>query len=49
MRSIYTGPVLEMARDQFHVIADYLEIPVDERERLLYPKTLRHGVLPHPR
>ena len=36
--SIYTGPVFEMARDQFHVIADYLEIPEDERERLLYPK-----------
>jgi glutamate dehydrogenase (NAD(P)+) len=27
-----------MARDQFHVIADHLNIPEDERERLLYPK-----------
>jgi glutamate dehydrogenase (NAD(P)+) len=36
--SIYTGPVFEMARQQFQVIADYLEIPPDERERLLYPK-----------
>ena len=36
--SIYTGPVFEMARDQFQVIADYLEIPADERDRLLYPK-----------
>ncbi len=36
--TIYTGPVFDMARDQFHVIADYLEIPLDERERLLYPK-----------
>jgi glutamate dehydrogenase (NAD(P)+) len=36
--TIYTGPVFEMARDQFRVIADYLEIPLDERERLLYPK-----------
>jgi glutamate dehydrogenase (NAD(P)+) len=36
--SIYTGPVFEMARDQFQVIADYLEIPSDERDRLLYPK-----------
>ncbi|MGH7212100.1 MAG: Glu/Leu/Phe/Val dehydrogenase dimerization domain-containing protein, partial [Acetobacteraceae bacterium] len=36
--SIYTGPVFEMARTQFGVIADYLEIPVDERDRLLYPK-----------
>ena len=36
--TIYTGPVFEMARDQFQVIADYLEIPLDERQRLLYPK-----------
>ncbi|HET7882572.1 MAG TPA: Glu/Leu/Phe/Val dehydrogenase [Acetobacteraceae bacterium] len=36
--TIYTGPVFDMARQQFQVIADYLEIPVDERDRLLYPK-----------
>ncbi len=36
--TIYTGPVFEMARDQFQVIADYLEIAADERDRLLYPK-----------
>jgi len=36
--SIYTGPVFDMARDQFQVIADYLEIPEDQRDRLLYPK-----------
>jgi glutamate dehydrogenase (NAD(P)+) len=36
--TIYTGPVFEMARQQFAVIADYLEIPQDERDRLLYPK-----------
>jgi glutamate dehydrogenase (NAD(P)+) len=36
--TIYTGPVFEMARQQFQVIADYLEIPVDERDRILYPK-----------
>jgi glutamate dehydrogenase (NAD(P)+) len=36
--SIYTGPVFEMARQQFHSIADYLEIPEDERDRLLIPK-----------
>src|ERR1700759_3385291 len=35
---IYTGPVFEMARQQFQVIADHLEIPRDERDRLLYPK-----------
>ena len=36
--TIYTGPVFDMARTQFHVIADYLAIPEDERDRLLYPK-----------
>jgi glutamate dehydrogenase (NAD(P)+) len=36
--SIYTGPVFEMARTQFHRIADHLEIPADARDRLLYPK-----------
>ena len=38
MNSLFSGPVFEMARDQFHVIADHLSIPEDERERLLYPK-----------
>lgn len=36
--SIYTGPVFEMAAQQFERIADYLEIAADERPRLLYPK-----------
>ena len=36
--TIYTGPVFDMARQQFQVIADYLEIPFDERDRLLFPK-----------
>ena len=36
--TIYSGPVFEMARQQFQVIADHLEIPRDERDRLLYPK-----------
>ncbi len=36
--TIYAGPVFEMAREQFQVIADYLEIPIDQRDRLLYPK-----------
>jgi glutamate dehydrogenase (NAD(P)+) len=36
--TIYSGPVFEMARQQFQVIADHLEIPQDERARLLYPK-----------
>ena len=36
--TIYTGPVFEMARTQFGLIAEHLEIPHDERNRLLYPK-----------
>ena len=38
MQSLYSGPVFEMARNQFHVIADHLGIREDERDRLLYPK-----------
>ena len=36
--TIYTGPVFEMAAQQFNRIADHLDIPADERPRLLYPK-----------
>jgi glutamate dehydrogenase (NAD(P)+) len=36
--TIYSGPVFDMARKQFQDVADYLQIPVDERDRLLYPK-----------
>ena len=36
--SIYTGPVFEMARQQFYSTANHLGIPDDERARLLYPK-----------
>lgn len=36
--TLYSGPVFEMARQQFHVIADYIDIPLDERDRLLMPK-----------
>ncbi|MBO0711811.1 MAG: Glu/Leu/Phe/Val dehydrogenase [Acetobacteraceae bacterium] len=35
---IYSGPVFDMAREQFHIIADYLDIPDGDRDRLLYPK-----------
>ena len=38
VETIYTGPVFEMARQQFQAAADYLEIPSDARDRLLYPK-----------
>ena len=36
--TIYSGPVFDMAAQQFSVIADYLEIPIDQRDRLLLPK-----------
>ena len=36
--SIYGGPVFDMAKNQFETIADYIELPEDERARLLYPK-----------
>ncbi|MDB5392958.1 MAG: glutamate dehydrogenase [Rhodospirillales bacterium] len=36
--TIYTGPVFAMAKEQFGAIADYLAIPPEERDRLLYPK-----------
>jgi glutamate dehydrogenase (NAD(P)+) len=36
--TLFTGPVFDMARTQFHVIADHLEIPDEERDRLLLPK-----------
>ena len=36
--TVYAGPVFEMARTQFGIIADHLGIPEDERARLLYPK-----------
>jgi glutamate dehydrogenase (NAD(P)+) len=37
---MYSGPVFDMAKTQFHGIADHLEIPSDERDRLLMPKRL---------
>lgn len=36
--TLYSGPVFAMARDQFHIIADHLGMPLDERDRLLLPK-----------
>ncbi len=35
---IYTGPFFEQARENFAVIADYLDIPTHQRDRLLLPK-----------
>ena len=36
--TVYSGPVFDMAVNQFDVIANHLEIPMDERDRLLMPK-----------
>ncbi len=36
--TIYQGPVFDMAKQQFAIIADHLGIPEHERPRLLYPK-----------
>jgi glutamate dehydrogenase (NAD(P)+) len=36
--TVYSGPVFDMAANQFNVIANHLEIPMDERDRLLLPK-----------
>src|SRR5258708_2882088 len=36
--TVYSGPVFDMAAQQFCVIADHLLIPIDERDRLLMPK-----------
>src|SRR5690242_10992528 len=38
MKTVYSGPVFEMAVNQFNVIANHLEIPMDERDRILMPK-----------
>jgi glutamate dehydrogenase (NAD(P)+) len=36
--SVYTGPVFEMARQQFTIIADHIGMPEGDRDRMLYPK-----------
>ncbi len=48
MKHLYSGPVFEMAREQFHVIADHLAIREDERDRLLYPEARHRRLLPDP-
>jgi glutamate dehydrogenase (NAD(P)+) len=38
MQQIYSDPTFQMACDQFKLIADYLQIPDNMRDRTLYPK-----------
>ena len=45
--TLYPGPVFEMAREQFHIIAGRLEIPDAERDRLLLPKRTIAVSCPH--
>src|SRR2546428_6174379 len=44
--TIYDDEVFKMACDQFAVIADYLNIDVNDRERLMYPKRAIAVTLP---
>ena len=43
---IYDDEVFQMACDQFHVIADYLNIDQNDRDRLMYPKRAMAVTLP---
>jgi glutamate dehydrogenase (NAD(P)+) len=36
--NVYDHPTFRMACQQFDLVADYLEIPTDDRDRLKYPK-----------
>ena len=43
---IYADPAYAMASEQFHIIADYLEIDKNMRHRLLHPKRAMAVTLP---
>ena len=38
MQHIYSDPTFQLACDQFKLIADYINIPPDLRDRLMFPK-----------
>jgi len=44
--TIYHDDVFQMACDQFQVIADYLNIDKNDRDRLMYPKRAVAVTLP---
>jgi len=44
--NIYDHPTFHMACQQFDLVADYLEIPIDLRDRLKYPKRSMTVALP---
>jgi glutamate dehydrogenase (NAD(P)+) len=43
---IYSDPAYSMATEQFHVIADYLQLETNLRERMLHPKRAMAVTLP---
>ncbi|MFZ0711921.1 MAG: Glu/Leu/Phe/Val dehydrogenase [Terrimicrobiaceae bacterium] len=43
---IYSDPLFQMAKRQFEIIADYLEIAERDRERIIYPKRAVSVALP---
>ncbi|MGA7882570.1 MAG: Glu/Leu/Phe/Val dehydrogenase [Terrimicrobiaceae bacterium] len=43
---IYSDPLFQMAKRQFEIIADYLDIPQGNRERIIYPKRAISVALP---
>ncbi len=43
---IYDHPTFQMACQQFDLVADYLEIPTDERDRIKFPKRSMTVALP---
>src|SRR3981081_1384142 len=47
--TVYSGPVFDMAVNQFGVIANHLDIPMDERDRILMPKRAVTVSCPIPR
>ncbi len=46
---IYSDPFFQMAKRQFDVIADYLDIPDGQRERIIYPKRAVSVTIPFHR
>jgi glutamate dehydrogenase (NAD(P)+) len=46
---IYSDPLFQMAKRQFELIADYLEIAEGHRERIIYPKRAVSVAVPIPR
>ena len=38
MQDIYSDPTFQMACDQFELVAEYLEVPHDLHDQLMYPK-----------